>query len=158
MSDVTVYDPDLGLLETWLAQHDDSPHTQRAYERIGRRFLAVLAAPLRSATLEDMRKAFGAISVREDGSPAAGATAAAQIATVKSLLSFGARVRYLQVNLGELFKLKAVPADRARRILSEPDTFILLRSAEGVRDRAPRNGGLRLPARHRARVADVGPA
>src|SRR2546430_17494776 len=77
----------------------------------GRRFLAALGVPLRSATLEEMRKAFDAISVREDGSPAAGSTAAAQIATVKSLLSFGARVRYLQVNLGELFKLKAVPAD-----------------------------------------------
>src|SRR5947207_7714536 len=105
-----------------------------------------------------MRKAFDAISVREDGSPAAGSTAAAQIATVKSLLSFGARVRYLQVNLGELFKLKAVPADRARRILSEPDTFILLRSAEGERDPAPRDGILRRPARLRARVANVGPA
>jgi integrase/recombinase XerD len=124
---------DQGILDTWLAQHEGSPHTRRAYERIGRRFLAVLAVPLRSATLEDMRKAFGAISVREDGSPAAGATAAAQIAIVKSLLSFGARVRYLEANLGELFKLKPVLADRARRIMSEPDMF-LLRSAEGARD------------------------
>src|SRR3977135_1578614 len=118
MSDLTIIEPrhmapldlvaltsattDQGLLDTWLAQHDGSPHTRRAYERIGRRFLAVLNVPLRSATLEDMRGAFSAISVREDGSPAAGSTAAAQIAIVKSLLSFGARGRYLEANLGEL--------------------------------------------------------
>ena len=58
----------------------------------------------------------------------------AQTAVAKSLLSFGVRVRYLEANLGELFKLKAVPADRARRILSEPDTFVLLRSARSDRD------------------------
>jgi site-specific recombinase XerD len=125
---------DQGLLDIWLAQHDGSPHTRRAYERVGRRFLAVLGASLRSATLEDVRRAIGAVSVREDGSPAARATTAAQIAIVKSLLSFGARVRYLEANLGELFKLKPVPADRARRILSEPDMFVLLRSAESERD------------------------
>lgn len=125
---------DQGLLDTWLEQHVASIHTRRAYERVGRRFLAALAVPLRSATLEDMREAFAAISVRQDGSPAAGSTAAAQTAIVKSLLSFGARVRYLEANLGELFKLKAVPADRARRIMSEPDTFVLLRSADSERD------------------------
>ena len=59
----------------------------------------------------------------------------AQTAAIKSLLTFGKRVGYLQANLGELFKLKAVPADRARRIMSEADTFILLRSAETERDR-----------------------
>ena len=125
---------DQGLLDTWLEQHGTSAHTRRAYERVGRRFLAALAVPLRSATLEVMREAFAVIAGREDGSPAAGSTAAAQTAIVKSLLSFGARVRYLEANLGELFKLKAVPADRARRIMSEPDTFVLLRSADGERD------------------------
>jgi site-specific recombinase XerD len=136
------------LWRSGLLQHEVSAHTQGAYECIGRRFLAALAVPLRSATLEDMREAFVAISPREDGSTAAGATASAQIAIVKSLLSFGARVRYLQVDLGELFKLKAVPADRARRIMSEPDTFILLRSADTERDalllEAAYYGGLRV--------------
>ena len=101
---------------------------------MGRRFLVGLGTSLRSATLEDVRRAIAAVSVREDGTPAARATTAAQIAIVKSLLSFGARVRYLEANLGELFKLKPVPADRARRILSEPDMFVLLRSAGGERD------------------------
>jgi opacity protein-like surface antigen len=81
-----------------------------------------------------VRRGFEALAAREDGTPASRATVMAQTAMVKSLLSFGARVRYLPANLGDLFKLKAVPADRARRILSEPDTFVLLRSADGDRD------------------------
>jgi site-specific recombinase XerD len=125
---------DEGLVRTWLAQHSASPHTRRIYERTARRFLAALPSQLRSATLEDMRKGFEAIAVREDGSPAARSTVTAQTAIVKSLLSFGARVGYLRANLGELFKLKAVPPDRARRIMSEADTFVLLRSAETERD------------------------
>ena len=122
------------FVATWLEQHSTSPHTRRAYERTGRRFIAALGVPLRKARLEDVRRGFEAIALRDDGAPASRATLMAQTAIVKSLLSFGARVRYLEANLGELFKLKAVPADRARRILSEPDTFVLLRSAESDRD------------------------
>ena len=99
-----------------------------------RRFIAAVGVPLRKARLEDVRRGFEALAVRDDGAPASRATLMAQTAMVKSLLSCGARLRYLDANLGELFKLKAVPADRARRILSEPDTFVLLRSAESDRD------------------------
>ncbi len=122
------------FVETWLEQHSTSPHTRRAYERTAARFIAAVGVPLRKARLEDVRRGFEALAVRADGTPASRATLMAQTAMVKSLLSCGARLRYLSANLGELFKLKAVPADRARRILSEPDTFVLLRSAESERD------------------------
>jgi len=41
---------------------------------------------------------------------------------------------YLRVNLGQLFKLRAVPADRARRIIPEAATWLLLNSAANERD------------------------
>jgi site-specific recombinase XerD len=125
---------DQDFVTTWLDLHSTSLHTRRAYERTAHRFIAAVGVPLRKARLEDARRGLEVLAVREDGTPASRATLMAQTAIVKSLLGFGARVRYLPANLGELFKLKAVPADRARRILSEPDTFVLLRSAESERD------------------------
>ena len=122
------------FVATWREQHSSSPHTRRAYERAAQRFITAVGVPLPTARLEDVRRGFEALAARKDGAPASHATVMAQTAMIKSLLSFGARVRYLPANLGELFKLKAVPADRARRILSEPDTFVLLRSADGDRD------------------------
>jgi site-specific recombinase XerD len=126
---------DVAMVNAWLQQHETSRHTRAAYERVARRFLLALTVELRAAKLEDMRRAFDALSRLENGAQASRATAAAQTAAVKSLLTFAKRVGYLQANLGELFKLKAVPADRARRIMTEADTFILLRSAESERDR-----------------------
>ncbi len=134
LAPLTAATTDEEFVATWLEQHSTSPHTRRAYERTVRRFRAAVGMPLRKARLEDVRRGFEALAVREDGSPASRATLMAQTAMVKSLLSCGARLRYLDANLGELFRLKAVPADRARRILSEPDTFVLLRSAESERD------------------------
>lgn len=125
---------DTGLVDTWLAQHEASPHTLRAYRRIAGRFLSALGVPLAQATLEDARTAFTALGTKIDGSPASKATTMQQTAAVKSLLSFGARVGYLKVNLGQLFKLKAVPADRARRIMPESSTWLLLNSATNERD------------------------
>jgi site-specific recombinase XerD len=125
---------DAGLVGTWLAQHEASPHTLRAYRRVAERFLAALGAPLAQATLEDARTAFAALGTKIDGAPASRATAMQQTAAVKSLLSFGARVGYLRINLGQLFKLKAVPADRARRIMPESSIWLLLNSATNERD------------------------
>ncbi len=134
MVPLTTATTDEAFVATWLDQHGTSPHTRRAYERAAQRFITAVGVPLPQARLEDVRSGFEALAARKDGTPASHATIMAQTAMIKSLLSFGARVRYLPANLGELFKLKAVPADRARRILSEPDTFVLLRSADGDRD------------------------
>lgn len=125
---------DAGLVETWLAQHQTSLHTLRAYRRIADRFLTALGVPLNQATLEDAREAFAVLGTKLDGSPASRSTVMQQTAAVKSLLSFGARIGYLRVNLGQLFKLKAVPADRARRIMPESATWLLLNSAANERD------------------------
>ena len=125
---------DAGLVETWLAQHQASEHTLRAYRRAAQLFLESLGVPLRSATLEDARRGFQALALREDGTEASGATTTQRTAAAKSLLSFGKRVGYLPANLGELFKLKAVPTKRAAKIMPESSAWLLLNSAENERD------------------------
>ena len=56
---------DADLVAVWLKSHaDGSPHTLRAYERIGRRFVAALAAArtdLRHATVDHVQAALEAM-------------------------------------------------------------------------------------------------
>jgi hypothetical protein len=56
----------------WIKSHaDGSPHTRRAYQRIGRRFLAGLAGvgtDLRHATVDDVQTALEAMRIKADGS------------------------------------------------------------------------------------------
>ena len=62
---------DLDLLSVWLKAHTDgSPHTRRAYERIGHRFVEALAAAgtnLKRATVEDVQTALEAMRMKADG-------------------------------------------------------------------------------------------
>jgi hypothetical protein len=63
---------DFDLLAVWLKSHaGGSPHTLRAYKRIGSRFLEALAAAgtnLRSAKVDDVQGALEAMRTRADGS------------------------------------------------------------------------------------------
>ena len=63
---------DRELLKVWLKSHaDGSPHTVRAYRRVGERFIAALAAAgadLRKATVEDVQTALEAMRSKADGS------------------------------------------------------------------------------------------
>jgi hypothetical protein len=64
---------DRELLKVWLKSHaDGSPHTIRAYSRVGQRFIAGLAAAgadLRKGTIEDVQTALEAMRSKTDGSP-----------------------------------------------------------------------------------------
>jgi Phage integrase, N-terminal SAM-like domain len=80
---------DLELLAVWIKSHaDGSPHTRRAYARIGRRFLAGLAGAgtgLRRATVDDVQTALEAMRTKTDGTPASAATVNTSIAAVEVL-------------------------------------------------------------------------
>ena len=64
---------DRDLLAVWLKSHiDGSPHTRRAYKRIGGRFLEALEAAggnLGRGTVDDVQTALEALRVQENGSP-----------------------------------------------------------------------------------------
>jgi site-specific recombinase XerD len=127
------------LIVVWLKSHaDGSPHTLRAYERIGRRFVAALAAArtnLRHATVDHVQIALEAMRTKADGSPASAATINTQVAAVKALLGFAHKVGFTRFNAAPLIKLRKAPRQLAQRILSEVDVQLLIREARLGRNR-----------------------
>jgi integrase/recombinase XerD len=120
------------LVASWVANLN-SEHSRRNFELTARRFLAELEAQsltLRAADVEDLRDALNAI--------AAGQTLASARQTmlrVKSLLSYGHRVGYLQFNAGAVLKAPGDTRSVAQRIISEVEMGLLIRSAPSRRDR-----------------------
>jgi hypothetical protein len=86
------------LLTVWLKSHrDGSPHTVRAYARVGARLLEALAAAgseLRRATVEDVQTALEGMRTKADGSSVKPATVNMHVAVVKSFLGFAQRVGF----------------------------------------------------------------
>ena len=128
---------DSELLAVWLKSHaDGSPHTRRAYERIGQRFTTTLertGTDLRHATVDHVQTALEAMRTKEDGTPASAATVNSYVAAVKSCSAF-AQVGYTRFNAAPLIKLRKAPRQLAQRLMSEFDTQRLIHAAEG-RDR-----------------------
>jgi hypothetical protein len=79
---------DRELLQVWLNSHADaSPHTVRVHQRVGGRFIAVLAAggsDLRKATVEDVQAALEGMRTKTGGTPARPATVNTYVSAVKS--------------------------------------------------------------------------
>jgi integrase/recombinase XerD len=130
---------DRELLAVWLKSHRDvSPHTVRAYARVGARFLAALAAAgsdLRHATVEDVQIALEGMRTKADGSPVKPATVNMHVAAVKSFLGFAHRVGFTRFNAAPLIKLKKAPRQLAQRILGELEVRDLIKHANPGRDR-----------------------
>src|SRR6516225_3029340 len=146
---------DRELLKVWLKSHaDGSPHTVRAYSRVGERFIAALAAAgadLRKASVENVQTALEAMRTKADGSPVRPATVNMYVAAVKSLLGFAHRVGFTRFNAAPLIKLKKAPRQIAPARGARPD-----QAREGRPRPADAAGGLlRRPARRRARIADL---
>src|SRR6476646_8566106 len=130
---------DADLLTVWLKSHaDGSAHTQRAYQRVGARFLDALhaaGADLRRATVEDVQAALEAMRSKADGAPVKPATVNMYVATVKSFLGFAHRVGFTRFNAAPLIKLKKAPRQVAQRILGELEVRKLIDAAKPGRDR-----------------------
>ena len=120
-------DSDADVVALWL--HGRSPHTVRAYRHDIGRFLAFVARPLRAVRLRDLQAFADSLAGLAPGSQAR------TLAACKSLLSFGARLGYLQVNVGGALPLPAVRDRLAERILDEESVLHLIRSARSPRDR-----------------------
>ena len=130
---------DQDLLAVWLKSHaDGSPHTRRAYERIGHRFVTALAAggtSLKRASIEDVQTALEAMRTKADGSVSSAATLNTYIAAVKALLGFAHNVGYTRFSAAPLIRLKKAPRQIAQRLLSQVELHLLLRAARSPRDR-----------------------
>jgi integrase/recombinase XerD len=90
-----------------------SAHSRTNFETTARRFLAALRAPMRQATVEDVRKALDSIVAG-----LAHSSARQVVLRVKSLLSYGHKLGYLQFNAGVVIKVQAEARAVSQRIRS----------------------------------------
>jgi len=124
----TKADSDQKLLASWLDSLG-SPHTRRAYNATGSCFLAILACPLRSATVEDVRDALNIINVGRSA-----VTSRQHTLRVKSLLSYAHKLGYTLFNAGAAIKPPKEARALAKRILAELDVRDLIRGAGNSRN------------------------
>ena len=134
-------DSDEHLVGMWLAKHA-SPHTRRNYRLQSDRFRAFVAKPFRLVRIDDVQ----GFATSLEGK--ASATRATALSAVKSLLTFGQEVGYLQFNVGKAVKAPPVKNTLAERIMSETDAMRMVALVDAPRDRAfltiLYGGGLRI--------------
>jgi integrase/recombinase XerD len=133
------------LVASWLANMK-SEQTRSNFATTARRFLAIIAErglTLRTLTVEDLREAIESLTVGKAPS------SEIQLAQrVKSLISYGHRLGYLQFNVGAAVRTTGGTVDRGKRIVGETDIALLIRAAPSKRDRllieVGYGGGLRV--------------
>ena len=127
---MTSADNDQALFDAWL-KVKRSAHTRRAYQRIGRDFLAGVDKPLRSITVEDVEDYWAQWAKHSN------ATQAQAVAVVKSLLARAHKVGYIPFNAAAIADAPVTRGDDtiAERILERPDIEALFAAAINERDR-----------------------
>jgi site-specific recombinase XerD len=100
------------LIELWL--HQRSEHTRRAYLADIARFRAFIACrPLGTVTLDELEQFAQTL---EHMAPRSQCRI---LASVKSLFSYAAQLRYMQYDAARPLRLPKIPCDLAKRILDE---------------------------------------
>lgn len=114
------------LIALWL--HGKSAHTQAAYAADIERLLAAVQKPLSHLTLGDLQAFEGTLG---DLSPA---SRKRTLSAVKSLLTFGQRLGYLQFNVGAALSIPKAKSTLAERILTEGEVHAMLALTTKPRD------------------------
>jgi integrase/recombinase XerD len=118
---------DDAMLRLWL--HGRSPHTQRAYARDTRRFLAFVQKPLTAVTLGDLQAFTDSLTALSSSSHIR------TLAAIKSLFAFAHRLGYIQFDVGRAVRLPSQKNTLAERILTEPAVQRLLAREDNPRNR-----------------------
>ncbi|WP_423815899.1 tyrosine-type recombinase/integrase [Salinibacter altiplanensis] len=132
------------LVQRWLAEK--SARTQEEYARDLEQFVEFVDLPLRYVTLGHLQE------YREylkDGY--ARSSQKRKLSAIKSLFTFGTKLRYFAHNVGAALSTPSVRNDRAERILSEADLWALLRDERDLRNHVL----LRLFYASGGRISDV---
>src|SRR5690606_26698502 len=106
-----------------------SEHTQAAYASDVQRLLAAVGIPLAQLTLKDLQAFSDTLS---DLSPASRKRV---LSSVKSLLTFGQKLGYLQWNVGAALKAPKAKNTLAERILTESEVHSMIALTTKQRDR-----------------------
>jgi len=119
---------DLHLIALWL--HGKSPHTQRAYKADVQRLLDFVDnKPLAGITLNDLQSFADSLNHLSANS------AKRKINAVKSLLTFGQKLGYLQFNVGAAMNAPKSKNTLAERILTEAEVHSMIALTKKNRDK-----------------------
>jgi integrase/recombinase XerD len=122
-------DNDDQLIDLWL--HGRPKNTQRGYRKEVDRFRDSVNKPVRSVKLIDLQ-AF-ADQLGQSLKPSSVHRA---ISAVKSLLTFGHRLAYLQFDVGQALKLQGFRDELSERIISETEVLRIIALEPNPRNRA----------------------
>lgn len=133
------------LIRRWLAEK--SARTQEEYARDLEQFVNFVDLPLRYVTLGHMQE------YREHLADQGYAKSSQKrkLSAVKSIFTFGTKLRYFAHNVGAALSTPSVRNDRAKRILSEADLWAILRDEKDLRNHVL----LRLFYASGGRISDV---
>jgi integrase/recombinase XerD len=138
-------DSDQTLVRRWLAEK--SAGTQEEYARDLEKFVDFVDLPLRYVTLghlQDYRE-----HLADQGY--ATSTQKRKLAAIKSIFTFGTKLRYFAHNVGAALSTPQAREKRAERILSEADLWAILRDEKNLRNHVL----LRLFYASGGRVSDI---
>jgi len=138
-------DSDQTLVQRWLSEK--SPRTQDEYARDLKQFMEFVDLPFRYITLGHLQEYREHLADQEY----AKSSQKRKLSAVKSLFTFGTKLRYFAHNVGTALSTPAVRNDRAKRILSEADLWAILRDEKNLRNHVL----LRLFYASGGRVSDV---
>lgn len=116
------------LVQRWLAEK--SQRTQEEYSTDLRQFIDYVDLPLRYVTLghlQDYRR-----HLSDEGY--ARSSQARKLSALKSLFTFGTKLKYFAHNVGAALSIPNVRNDRAQRILSESQLWAILRDETDLRN------------------------
>lgn len=116
------------LVQRWLAEK--SRRTQEEYSTDLRQFVEYVDLPLRYVTLghlQDYRQ-----HLSDKGY--ARSSQARKLSALKSLFTFGTKLKYFAHNVGAALSIPNVRNDRAHRILSESELWAILRDETDLRN------------------------
>jgi len=138
-------DSDKTLIRRWLAEK--SARTQDEYARDLEQFVEFADLPLRYVTLGHLQE----YRERLSNEGYAKSSVKRKLSAVKSLFTFGTKLRYFAHNVGAALSTPSVRNDRAKRILSEADLWAILRDEKDLRNHVL----LRLFYASGGRISDV---
>lgn len=122
-------DSDEQLIALWL--HGRPKHTQRAYQRDAKRFMAFADKPLRSVKLLDLQAFADHLAERLKES-----SVHRSLSAVKSLFAFGFQLGYFPFDVGRALKLPGFRDELAERILGETEVLRIISLEPNPRNRA----------------------
>lgn len=117
------------LIELWL--HGRPANTERGYRSEVNRFLDWANKPLHQIKLLDLQQFVDHLSGFLKQS-----SVSRSMKAIKSLLSFGHRLGYLQFDVGKALKMRGLPDKLAERIISEAEVLRIIALEPQPRNRA----------------------